>query len=57
MDDLLARGPQAVVDQLAEYKRLGLRHILLEFRRDDLGRMLEILELVTGTVRSAVDRA
>ena len=56
-DDLLAKGPQAVVDQLAEYKRLGLRHILLEFRRDDLGRMLEILELVTGTVRPAVDRA
>lgn len=26
-------------------------------RRDDLGRMLEILELVTGTVRPAVDRA
>jgi len=56
-DDLLAKGPQAVVDQLAEYKRLGLRHILLEFRRDDLDRMLEILELVTGTVRPAVDRA
>lgn len=34
-----------------------LDHILLEFRRDDLGRMLEILDLVTGTVRPAVDRA
>jgi probable F420-dependent oxidoreductase len=56
-DDLLARGAQAVVDSLAEYKRLGLGHILLEFRRDDLGRMLEILDLVTGTVRPAVDRA
>jgi hypothetical protein len=45
------------VDSLVEYKRLGLDHILLEFRRDDLGRMLEILDLVTGIVRPAVDRA
>ena len=56
-DELLAKGAQAVVDELAAYKRLGLSHILLEFRRDDLGRMLEILDLVTGTVRPAVDRA
>jgi probable F420-dependent oxidoreductase len=56
-DELLATGAQAVVDELAAYKRLGLSHILLEFRRDDLGRMLEILDLVTGTVRPAVDRA
>jgi probable F420-dependent oxidoreductase len=56
-DDLLAQGPQAVIDAVAEYKRLGLGHILLEFRRDDLSRMLEILDLVAGTVRPAVDRA
>jgi len=56
-DDLLAQGTQAVVDELVAYKRLGLSHILLEFRRDDLGRMLEILDLVTGTVRPAVERA
>ena len=56
-DELLATGVQAVVDELAAYKRLGLSHILLEFRRDDLGRMLEILDLVTGTVRPVVDRA
>jgi len=56
-DDLLAKGVQAVVDELAAYKRLGLSHILLEFRRDDLGRMLEILDLVTSAVRPAVDRA
>jgi len=42
---------------LGAYKRLGLRHILLQFRRDDLGRMLEILDFVTGSVRPAVDRA
>jgi probable F420-dependent oxidoreductase len=56
-DELLAQGSQAVVDELAEYRRLGLGHVLLEFRRDDLGRMLEILELVTATVRPALDRA
>jgi probable F420-dependent oxidoreductase len=56
-DELLGKGPQAVADALVEYKRLGLSHIVLEFRRDDLGRMLEILDLVTGTVRPAVDRA
>jgi probable F420-dependent oxidoreductase len=56
-DALLAEGTQAVVDQLAEFKRLGLSHILLEFRRDDLKRMIEILDVVTGDVRPAVDRA
>src|SRR2546426_2427850 len=56
-DDLLGKGPQAVVDVLAEYKRLGLRHVVLEFRRDDLGRMLEILDVVTRDVRPALERA
>jgi probable F420-dependent oxidoreductase len=56
-DDLLAKGPQAVIDVLAEYKRLGLTHVLLEFRRDDLGRMLEILDVVTTRVRPGVDSA
>jgi probable F420-dependent oxidoreductase len=56
-DDLLAKGTQAVVDALGEYKRVGVSHLLLEFRRDDLARMLEILDLVTSAVRPAVDRA
>jgi probable F420-dependent oxidoreductase len=56
-DDLLAQGHQAVIDLLGEYKRAGVRHVVLEFRRDDLARMLEILALVTGTVRPAVDAA
>lgn len=56
-DDLLAQGAQAVIDRLCEYKRLGLSHLLVEFRRDDLPRMLEILDLLTGTVRPAVDAA
>jgi hypothetical protein len=56
-DALLAEGPQAVIDQLAEYKRLGVRHVLVEFRREDAGRMMEILDLVLGTIRPAVDAA
>ena len=56
-DDLIAQGPQAVIDLLAAYKHLGLTHILLEFRRDDLNRMLEILDFVTTTIRPAVDAA
>ncbi|HEV8641682.1 MAG TPA: TIGR03619 family F420-dependent LLM class oxidoreductase [Methylomirabilota bacterium] len=56
-DELLRQGAQAVVDRLCEYKRLGLAHIMIDFRRDDLGRMLELLELVATTVRPAVDAA
>jgi probable F420-dependent oxidoreductase len=56
-DALLAQGPQAVIDQLGELKRLGLTHVVLEFRRDDLKHMIEILDRVTGTIRPAVDRA
>ena len=56
-DELLAQGTQAVVDELSEYKRLGLSHVMIDFRRDDLAKMLELLDLVTGTIRPAVARA
>jgi probable F420-dependent oxidoreductase len=56
-DELLAQGAQAVVDHLAAYKQLGLRHVAIDFRRDEIGKMLEILELVTGKIRPAVDAA
>jgi alkanesulfonate monooxygenase SsuD/methylene tetrahydromethanopterin reductase-like flavin-dependent oxidoreductase (luciferase family) len=56
-DAMLAQGKQALVDVLAEYKRIGVTHVVLEFRRDDLPRMLEILDFVTGTIRPAVDAA
>jgi probable F420-dependent oxidoreductase len=56
-DETLRQGSQAVVDLVSAYKRAGLSHLLIDFRRDDLGRMLEILELITGTVRPAVDAA
>jgi probable F420-dependent oxidoreductase len=53
-DELLQQGTQAVVDLLGEHKRLGLAHVMLDFRRDDLGRMLELLDLVATKVRPAV---
>jgi probable F420-dependent oxidoreductase len=56
-DDLMAQGRQAVIDELVQYKRLGLGHILVEFRRDDLSRMIEILDFLTRDVRPAVDAA
>ncbi len=56
-DELLAQGPQAVIDALAAYARAGCRHVMLEFRRDDLARMLEILGLVTSTVQPALASA
>jgi probable F420-dependent oxidoreductase len=56
-DDLLAKGPQAVIDTLAAYARAGCRHVMLEFRRDDLARMLEILGLITSTVQPALAAA
>ena len=56
-DELVAQGKQAVVDQLCEYKRPGVRHTLVEFRRLDLGRMMDLLGLVAETVRPAVDAA
>ena len=56
-EDLLAKGPQAVVDVLGQFKHLGLQHVLLEFRRAEHQRMFEILDLVGTTIRPAVDAA
>src|SRR5437867_7157759 len=56
-DDMLGNGAKHAIDMLGEYKRLGLAHVVLEFRRDDLGRMLEILGQVAGPIRAAVDVA
>src|SRR5437899_8741705 len=50
---LTADARQAVVDQLSAYKALGLTHVMLDFRRDSLGEVLEILELVAKEGRPA----
>jgi hypothetical protein len=56
-DTLLAGGPQRAIDELAGYRHLGVSHVAIDFRRDDLPRMLELLELITGTIRPAVEKA
>ena len=33
-----------MIDSLAEYKRIGLCHVAIDFPRDDLGQMLELLD-------------
>jgi probable F420-dependent oxidoreductase len=53
----LRESKQAIVDQLAGYKRLGLTHVALDFRRDTLAEMLDALDLVATEIRPAVDRA
>jgi alkanesulfonate monooxygenase SsuD/methylene tetrahydromethanopterin reductase-like flavin-dependent oxidoreductase (luciferase family) len=53
-DDLVREGAQAVTDLFGEYQRLGLAHLMVDFRRDDLGRMLELLDLIATKVRPAV---
>jgi probable F420-dependent oxidoreductase len=56
-DEMLGNGGKQAIDLLGEYKRLALEHVVLEFRRDDLGRMLDILGQVAGPIRRAVDAA
>ena len=53
-DELARQGAQAITDLFGEYQRLGLSHLMVDFRRDDLGRMLELLELIATKVRPAV---
>jgi probable F420-dependent oxidoreductase len=53
-EELVRQGPQAVVDLFGEYKRLGVAHIMVDFRRDELGRMLELLDLLATKIRPAV---
>jgi probable F420-dependent oxidoreductase len=48
---------QELIDLLGAYKRMGLTHVMVDIRRDSLTEMLEALEILTGDVRAAVDRA
>jgi probable F420-dependent oxidoreductase len=47
----------AIIDQLADYKKAGLTHVMLDIRRDSLTEMLEALDVVTQEIRPAVDKA
>jgi hypothetical protein len=53
-DDALQGSRQALLDQYGAYKELGLSHLALDFRRDDLSQMLEVLDLVANEIRPAI---
>jgi probable F420-dependent oxidoreductase len=52
----LREEQQAIVDQLAGYKRLGLTHVVLDFRRATLTEMLDALDVLATEIRPAIDR-
>jgi len=56
-DALAANRGAGAIDQLVAYRRLGLTHVMIDFRRDDMGQMLELLDLVANTIRPAVNAA
>jgi probable F420-dependent oxidoreductase len=51
---MLSASKQEVIDLLGAYKRAGLTHVMLDIRRDDLGEMLENLDVVAREIRPAV---
>jgi probable F420-dependent oxidoreductase len=48
---------QAIIDQYCAYTKLGLSHLVVDFRRHDLSQMLEILDLLATAIRPAVQAA
>ncbi len=48
---------QAIIDQYCAYKALGLTHLVVDFRRDNLAQMLETLDLIVTEIRPAVQAA
>lgn len=48
---------QALIDQYSAYKALGLQHLALDFRRDELSQMLDTLDWVATEIRPAVQAA
>ncbi len=48
---------QAIIDQYGAYRELGLSHLAVDFRRDDLSQMMETLDLVATEIRPAVQAA
>ena len=44
--DAVQGSRQAIIDQYCAYKALGLTHLVVDFRRDNLAQMLDILDLM-----------
>jgi probable F420-dependent oxidoreductase len=47
---------QPVIDQYCAYQELGLGHLVVDFRRDDLSQMVETLDLVATQIRPAISQ-
>jgi probable F420-dependent oxidoreductase len=56
-DDDLRGSRQALVDLYGAYQKLGLSHVAIDFRRDDLSHMLEVLDRVATDLRPAIQAA
>jgi hypothetical protein len=56
-EDEVQGSRQALVDLYCAYKKLGLSHVTIDFRRDDLAHMLEVLDLVATELRPTVQAA
>jgi probable F420-dependent oxidoreductase len=52
--DAVQESRQAIIDQYCAYKALGLTHLVVDFRRDNLAQMLETLDLMVTEIRPAV---
>lgn len=56
-DEDIQGSRQALIDLYGAYKALGLSHVAIDFRRDDLAHMLEVLDFVATELRPAIDAA
>jgi probable F420-dependent oxidoreductase len=54
-DDEIEGSFQSLVDLYCAYKQLGLSHVAVDFRRDELSHMLEILDWVATELGPAVE--
>ncbi len=52
--DAVQGSRQAIIDQYCAYKALGLTHLVVDFRRDNLTQMLETLDLMVTEIHPAV---
>lgn len=56
-EDEVQSSPQAAVDLCSAYKQLGLSHVAIDFRRDELSYMLEGPDWVATELRPAIEAA
>lgn len=55
--EALQGSRQALIEQLCAYQAVGVQHLALDFRRESLAQMLDILGIVATEIRPAVQAA